>query len=116
MKSWRLSLLLIALSGAPLYIDVFQFVHGGGLEWPMIWGNEKRFWSVALSPLLVFGIYISFSRRNFQPKVALASAIIAIVLIVPAFLDVYQLGFGASSKSDDEILRLSEFWISDWWS
>jgi len=115
MRVRFLVVLLVLLPAIPLGISLFHFINNGGLGWPMIWSNEVNFWSVVFSILTILGVRTAYRNRNAHPRLLVVSLLLAAILLTPGAYNIAKTGFGASSKSDDNVLHPIDFLTSEWW-
>ena len=110
-----ISLTLILLAPAPIYLSLFQFLNNGGMNWPMQWSNEVVFWGVVFSIFSVAGILIAFNKRAAHPYFAIFTIFMAAIVLAPTVFNLINIGFDPSSKADSKTLEPLQFWVSDWW-
>lgn len=117
VQNWKIQIgiALVLLSGLPLYVGFFHYINNGGLDWPMVWGNEQRYWSMIFSPLAVLGMCLSYSLYAINKTLFYGVTIVATCMLFLLLYDVLLMGFAPSSKIDSDNLDLLGFWISKWW-
>ena len=112
------ALVSIAIGASPVAMVAIQFTTSGGLDWPMVWGNEATVWSVLLSPFVVVGMLGLISTSNGSRSsivVATIGCLASVAALCWTFDAVLSSGFAPWSKGDTEELELFYFWSSGWW-
>lgn len=109
-KPLLFAMLLIMLSQVPNGIAVYEFMNTGGLNFPMVWGNERIAWSAIFSIFALLGALIALIKKNGIPKRSAILVVVASIVVIFSIYELFSRGIGPSSKGDDKELRLIEFW------
>lgn len=105
---------LIALSLVPESMAFYHLIHNGGMQWPMIWGNETRAWSAIFSLLALNGSALAIVIRKQTPYRSTLLMLFASTIVALSMYALVWQGLGPSSKGDDDELHLKDFWSSGW--
>ena len=106
---------LVTVSLIPQGVVLYQFIYNGGLDWPMLWGNETVAWGAIFSSLAWLALLMAFKTKRSSPKGSAIIMLFASIIIVHSLYALVSPGLDPASKGDDEALQLMAFWSSGWW-